>query len=92
MRVEKLSEEHYQIPETESNRNADPDKRNLFVGMMQSLSSQQREVLNLVFYHDLTLDEIATLIGLSIGTVRTHYERGKEHFKKLLIQYKLDTK
>ncbi len=88
-RVEKLTEEHFQIPEAESN--ADRDKGNLFVGIMQSLSGQQREVLTLAFYHGLTLEEIAPLMRLSIGTVRTHYERGKENFKKLLIQFKLDT-
>jgi RNA polymerase sigma-70 factor (ECF subfamily) len=89
MHVEKLSEAHFQIPETESN--VDTDKRNLFLSILQSLSGQQREVLTLAFYHDLTLEEIAPLLKISIGSVRTHYERGKENFKKLLTKYNLHT-
>ena len=86
--MEKLNEAHNQIPVSESNDDA--ARTNLFISIMQSLSYQQREVLTLAFYHDLTLEEIAPLMELSIGTVRTHYERGKGNFKKLLIQFKLD--
>jgi RNA polymerase sigma-70 factor (ECF subfamily) len=88
MHMAKLNEAHNQIPVPESIEDA--ARANLFRSIMQSLSNQQREVLTLAFYHDLTLKEIAPLMELSIGTVRTHYERGKENFKKLVIQFKLD--
>ncbi len=89
MRVEELHEEHYQISDEEAE--PESEKANLFMQILQSLSGQQREVLTLSFYHDLTLEEIAPLLDISIGTVRTHYERGKENFRKLLTRYKLDT-
>ena len=89
IRMEKLDETHYQISEPE--RITEPHNEKLFMNILQSLSGQQREVLTLAFYHDLTLEEIAPLMEISIGSVRTHYERGKENFKRLLINYKLDT-
>jgi RNA polymerase sigma factor (sigma-70 family) len=48
------------------------------------LSPRQREVLLLVFYHDLTVEEAAGIIGCSLGSARVHYERGKKRLAKLL--------
>ena len=87
--IEKLNDAHHQIPEAD--KTTETDNQGLFMNILQSLSGHQREVLTLAFYHGLTLEEIAALLKLSIGTVRTHYERGKENFKKALIKNKIDT-
>lgn len=51
---------------------------------LTKLSRRQREVLHLVFYHGLTLDDAAGVLGLSPGTVRLHYDRGKQRLRDLL--------
>jgi len=48
------------------------------------LSKRQQEVLHLVFYQDLTVEEAAGVMGLPVGTARTHYARGKERLRRLL--------
>jgi RNA polymerase sigma-70 factor (ECF subfamily) len=52
---------------------------------LQHLSARQREVLQLVFYHDMTLEEAATIMNVSLGSVRAHYHRGKARMAALLV-------
>jgi RNA polymerase sigma-70 factor (ECF subfamily) len=51
---------------------------------LDRLSRRQREVLHLVFYHGLTLDDAAGVLGLAPGTARLHYDRGKRRLREML--------
>lgn len=48
------------------------------------LSARQRQVLDLVFYHDQTIEQAAAVLGLTLGTARVHYERGKKRLAEAL--------
>lgn len=54
------------------------------VRALRSLSPRQREVLHLVFYEGMTIREAAETLEISLGTARTHYERGKERLRERL--------
>ncbi|MEM9857771.1 MAG: RNA polymerase sigma factor [Bacteroidota bacterium] len=53
---------------------------------IQKLPERQRQVILLVFYHGRTLEEAAGILELGIGTVRTHYDRGKKALKELILK------
>lgn len=48
------------------------------------LPLRQRQVLTLVFAHDLTLDDAARTLCISPGSARVHYDRGKRRLRALL--------
>jgi RNA polymerase sigma-70 factor (ECF subfamily) len=61
-----------------------PPEETDYQAMLQQLPEQQAHVLLLAFYHGMTLEVISAVMEISVGTVRTHYERGKKKLKELI--------
>lgn len=75
---EKLEEE------TSVEKDEPPQTLASFEKALGELSKRQQQVLELVFYHDLTLEQTAEVMAVSIGSVRTHYDRGKKGIRRLM--------
>jgi len=85
-RMIRLVADELEDPSTESpdRELARAEAAQRLVGAMKKLSDRQREVLHLVFYQDLTISEAADVMGISLGSARTHYERGKGRLRELI--------
>ncbi len=53
---------------------------------LRVLSRRQREVLLLVFYHELTIEDAACVLSIGVGSARQHYTRGKDRLRQLLAR------
>lgn len=61
-----------------------------YEGLVKRLPKMQQEVMLMVFYHDMTLEQTAEVLHLHIGTVRTHYERGKKRLKEWIEKIRIE--
>jgi RNA polymerase sigma-70 factor (ECF subfamily) len=48
------------------------------------LPRRQREVIELRLQHEMTIEEAASALSISIGSARVHYTRAKERLRRLL--------
>lgn len=56
-----------------------------YKAIINLLPRMQQEVILMVFYHQMTIEQSAEVLQISLGNARTHYERGKKNLKKLIL-------
>lgn len=81
LRVDAWSRGHVQVPPPSNEFEARSAR--LETALAQ-LAARQREVLDLVFGHDMTVEEAARTLGISTGSARQHYDRGKKRLRQAL--------
>lgn len=57
-----------------------------YKAIINLLPRMQQEVILMVFYHQMTIEQSAEVLEISLGTARTHYDRGKKNLKKLILK------
>ncbi|WP_240956217.1 RNA polymerase sigma factor [Micromonospora sp. HNM0581] len=73
-----------QLPEPEST-SSDPDTvidRLVVADELARLPDDQRRMLELAFFDDLTHQQISTMTGVPLGTVKSHIRRGMASLKR----------
>jgi RNA polymerase sigma-70 factor (ECF subfamily) len=60
------------------------DRRAVVRACLSRLSASHREVIDLVYYHEKSLDEVAQIVGVPASTAKTRMFYARKHMEKLL--------
>jgi RNA polymerase sigma-70 factor (ECF subfamily) len=79
---------HYLLPDTRNDLEDEIEKRDLSESirtLMERLPPQYRTVLTLFYMEQAKYEEIADIMGIPLGTVKTHIHRARLRLRDLLL-------
>ena len=59
---------------------------------VKALPARQRDMIELVFCRDMTIEEASRVMGVTTGTGRVHYDRAKKALKARILDSLADDK
>ena len=71
-------------PESDVAQPEEPAEHQDLWQAVQALPQRQRDIVELVFCRDMTIEEASRVMGVTTGTGRAHYDRAKKALKKRL--------
>jgi len=66
------------------------DKSEILRKCLSGLSAEHREIVDLVYYHEKSVDEVAGIVGIPANTVKTRMFYARKHLSELLKAAGLD--
>jgi RNA polymerase sigma-70 factor, ECF subfamily len=60
------------------------DTRAIIRGCLRKLSADHREIIDLVYYHEKSIAEVAEIVGIPANTVKTRMFCARKHLARLL--------
>ena len=66
------------------------DRSRYLQAALAKLPERHRDVLDLVFFHQLTYPEVSTVLGIPVNTVKTRVYHAKSKMEKILRQMGID--
>lgn len=81
--VDRFASEHPSAVTSDDRCNASHDR---IWAAVQALPARQRDITELVFCREMTIEEASTVMGVTVGTGRVHYDRAKKALAAALAE------